>query len=115
MNAGLQLWKGEVKQLTESDTDHMVQRWVIAVIWLLTRWVSCVGYHWSPTQTNPSDATKSRGELVNLSKQTQTLKTSVSKDVEKRETSCTAGNVSWGSRLATSTEGPQTIRSRTTI
>ena len=26
------LWKGEVKQLTESDTDHMVQRWVIAVI-----------------------------------------------------------------------------------
>ena len=32
MNTGLQLWKGEVKQLTESDTDHTVQRWVMAVI-----------------------------------------------------------------------------------
>ena len=99
MNAGLQLWKGEVKQLTESDTDHRVQRWGIAVILAHDVMGQQHGLPRSSTQTNPSDAAKSRGKLANLNKQTKTLRTSVFKDVEKREPSCTvAGNVSWGSR-----------------
>ena len=98
VNAGLQLWKGEVKQLTEGDTDHMVQRWVFAVILAHDVMGQQPGLP-HVLHPNQSQWWKKKQREVGESTQTnKTLRTSRFKDVEKREPLCTvAGNVSWGS------------------